>query len=103
MLLYIIVTVGFMYLSYRLGRVVGYIDASFHRVRNFVQLLVSTKQRIDDTLISHVTSSAPPQQVSLIINDPYVFMGNYTQLAERSQEIGELVERIQRLYPDEKT
>jgi hypothetical protein len=100
MLWNILVAVILMYLSYRAGRCVGYVDAVSHSDKNFWRMLVATKRQMDRAILKHCSSDTVPQQVLLTVNERLVFVGSPEDLAQRSIEVGELITHIEKVCPE---
>lgn len=86
-------------LAYSLGKVIGRRQAVKFCDHSFITLLRTTKQVMDDWLIKSAFARSAPERFTLEVNNLLHVEGNATQVAEWSVELGELIGRIERLFP----
>lgn len=95
----IIASLVLLHQVYRSGRSRGHREAVSHCSQNFILMLRTTKQAMDNWLIKSAFSQPEPETFKLEVTDQVFVEGNATQVAEWSMEIGELLGRLENLFP----
>lgn len=88
-----------LYLAYSLGKANGHREAVTHCDRSFISLLRTTKQVMDDWLVMSALTRSAPERFTLQVNNILHVEGDARQIAKWSVELGELIDRIEHLFP----
>lgn len=96
---YILVTLSLIWLSFKMGRMIGHGEAVSHCDKTFMRRLVMTKAVMDNMIMQHGMSHVVPDEVSLNVDGQPVFVGTPIELAERSTNMGELIAKMRETHP----